>query len=171
MLDFPHTTRRLVWYLLLATLASTSARADLASQFIDPVDGKFDASTYLAENAFGFLPVPVIITEPALDYGLGMTGLFFHEDEESAATRKKAMMESDNAAAHLLPPSVSAVFGAYTGNESWMLAGGHMGFFNGGKIRYQGGMGYGDINLDYYSVGDVELPRPLSLNTKAGSAW
>lgn len=148
-------------------LSATTAQADLSSQFTDPVDGRFDASTYLSENVYGFLPVPVIITEPAVDYGLGMTGLFFHESEEDAAKRKKAMLESDNAAAHLLPPSVSAVFGAYTGNESWMVGGGHMGFFNGGKIRYMGGGGYGDIKLDYYSVGDINLTRPISLNTKA----
>jgi len=148
-------------------MASIPAHADLASQFFDPVDGKFDASTYLSENAFGFLPVPVVITEPAVDYGLGMMGLFFHEDEESAAARKAAMTTSDNAAAHLMPPSVSAVFAAYTGNESWMLAGGHLGFFKQGKIRYMGGGGYGDINLDYYSIGDTDLARPLSLKTRA----
>jgi len=167
MLHTLYSFTRLALGVLLYMLASTAVRADLASQFIDPLDGKFDASTYLAENAFGFLPVPVVITEPAVDYGLGMTGLFFHEDEESAARRKEAMLESDNAAAHLLPPSVSGIFAAYTGNESWVLAGGHMGFFKQGKIRYKGGGGYGDINLDYYSVGDVDLPRPLSLKTKA----
>ena len=153
---------------LCCAAASASVRADFAREFFDPVDGKFDASTYLAENAFGFLPVPVIITEPAVDYGLGMMGLFFHEDEASAEARKEAMLAADNAAAHLLPPSVSAVFGAYTGNESWMLGGGHMGFFKAGKIRYQGGAGYGDINLDYYSVGGTDLNRPISLKTKAG---
>ncbi len=68
------------------------AQADLPEQFFDPVDGRFDASTYLPENAFGFLPVPVIITEPAVEGGLGMTGLFFHESDEDAAVRKEAML-------------------------------------------------------------------------------
>lgn len=164
-----HSHRNATTACLLAggLIFAMTTRADLASQFIDPVDGKFDVSTYLSENAYGFLPIPVIITEPAVDYGLGMTGLFFHESEEDTAARKKAMLESDNAAAHLLPPSVSAVFGAYTGNDSWMVGGGHMGFFNAGKIRYMGGGGYGDIKLDYYNVGDIELTRPVSLNTKA----
>ncbi|MEH6583729.1 MAG: glyceraldehyde-3-phosphate dehydrogenase [Halioglobus sp.] len=147
------------------------AHADLADQFFDPVDGRFDASGYLAENAFGFLPVPVIITEPALDYGLGLTGLFFHEDEESAEQRKEAMLSSENAAAHLMPPSVSAVFGAYTGNDSFMVGGAHMGFFNEGRLRYQGGVFYGDINLEYYSLGGIELDRPLSLSTEAAAIF
>jgi len=171
MPQLPRPHRKATFSLFIALLvvffAPIPARADFASQFLDPVDGKFDVSTYLSENAFGFLPVPVVITEPAVDYGLGMMGLFFHEDEDSAATRKATMMDSDNAAAHLMPPSVSAVFAAYTGNESWILAGGHLGFFKQGKIRYMGGGGYGDINLDYYSIGDTELTRPLSLKTKA----
>lgn len=155
---------------LLVTSAacfSNPAAADLADQFFDPRDGQFDASEYLSENAFGFLPVPVIITEPAVDGGLGLTGLFFHEEEEAAKKRKAAMLESDNAARHLLPPSVSVAFGAYTGNESWLVGGGHMGFFKQGRIRYQGGAGIANINLDYYSIGDVDLGRPISLNTES----
>jgi len=155
--------------LILTLSGIQSAQADFAQQFFDPVDGRFDASTYLAENAFGFLPVPIIITEPALDSGLGMMGLFFHEDEESAEARKQAMLKSDNAAAYLLPPSASVLFGAYTGNDSWLAGAGHMGFFKQGTIRYQVGGGYGDINLDYYSVGETELTRPLSLKTSAGA--
>lgn len=156
--------------LALLSVGSTfvvPAQADLAEQFFDPVDGRFDASTYLSDNAFGFLPIPVIITEPAVDGGVGMTGLFFHESDEDAAVRKDAMLSSGNAAAHLMPPSVSAVFGAYTGNESWVLGAGHMGFFKEGEIRYQGGGGYADFNLDYYSIGNIELSKPFSLNTQS----
>ncbi|ARN74650.1 hypothetical protein [Oceanicoccus sagamiensis] len=155
---------------LLAALAISSlAKADFAKQFFDPVDGKFDVSGFLAENAFGFLPVPVVITEPAVDSGLGVIGLIFHEDEEQAAARKEAMLTSENAARHLLPPSVSAIFGAYTGNDSWLAGAGHLGFYQEGDIRYLIGGGYGDISLDYYSIGDVNLPRPLSINTQASA--
>ena len=38
---------------------------------IDPEDGMLDASDYLA-SASGFLPVPIIITEPAVGYGLAI---------------------------------------------------------------------------------------------------
>lgn len=60
---------------IAATVSSHSVSAQ-ESLFIDPLDGFFDASTFLAENAYGFLPVPVIITDPAVDGGLGMMGLF-----------------------------------------------------------------------------------------------
>ncbi|MEP5569391.1 MAG: glyceraldehyde-3-phosphate dehydrogenase [Halioglobus sp.] len=147
--------------LLLAALQTQ------ASQFTDSFDGKFDMSEYLSENAFGFLPVPIIISEPAVDQGLGLAGLFFHEEESAAAERKKLMEESANPTRHLIPPSVSAVVGAYTGNESYMVAGGHFGFYKEGRIRYEGGIGYGDINLDYYSIGDIDLPVPFALKTEA----
>ena len=154
--------------LLLATLFSTNlAASDFLSQFTDPVDGRFDASTFLAENAFGFLPVPIIITDPAFDGGLGLAGLIFHESKEGAEKRKQAMLSSKNAAKYLLPPSVSAVAYVKTGNDSWTTGGGHMGFFNQGKIKYVGGAGYGDINLDFYGFGSIELNKPIELKTKA----
>lgn len=138
-----------------------------ASEFRDPVDGKFDVSEYLAENAFGFLPVPIVITEPAVDSGLGGFGLIFHESEEAAQKRKELMLSEEGSASSLLPPNVSAIGGVVTGNESWFVGGGHMGFFKQGRIRYLGGGGYGDVDLDFYSVGNTELRRPISINTEA----
>ena len=92
----------------LLFLASVSVSQVVnANQFFDPLNGNFDASQYLSENAYGFLPVPIIITDPALGGGLGMTGIFFHETEEEKNTRLEAMKSSENAAANLLPPSVS----------------------------------------------------------------
>ena len=75
-----------------------------------------------------FLPVPVVITEPAVEGGLGLMGLFFHEDEEAVARRKKGM-QGDNAAKYLIPPSVSAVGFAYMGNDSYAARLGHLGSF------------------------------------------
>ena len=145
---------------------ATSANASvLPEQFIDSLDGNFDASQYLTKSAYGFLPVPVVITEPAVEGGLGLMGLFFHEDEEAVARRKKGM-QGDNAAKYLIPPSVSAVGVAYTGNGSYAAGLGPLGFFNDGKIRYSGGFVYSDIDLDYYNLGDVTLAKPLSIDTK-----
>lgn len=152
------------------SIALLSSSAFAASGiFTDKLDGNFDASRYLSENAYGFLPVPIIITDPAVDGGLGMMGLFFHESEEEQAARLKTMQdESNDKASHsLMPPSISAAFGAYTGNDSYFIGGGHLGFFNKGSIRYMGGGGYGDININFYGFGDVTLPIPLAINTQA----
>ncbi len=132
------------------------------------LDGRFDVSQYLSENAYGFLPVPIIITDPAVDGGLGVAGLLFHESEEQKNKRLEAMQSADsNAARYLVPPSISVVAGAGTGNESWFGGLGHMGFFDQGRIRYKGGIGHGDINLAFFGSGRVSLNRPVELNTLA----
>ncbi|TWX64835.1 BamA/TamA family outer membrane protein [Colwellia demingiae] len=159
--------KKIVALILLPLLSSSAFAA--SGIFTDKLDGNLDASRYLSENAYGFLPVPIIITDPAVDGGLGMMGLFFHESEEEQAARLKTMQdESNDKASHsLMPPSISAAFGAYTGNDSYFIGGGHLGFFNKGSIRYMGGGGYGDINLNFYGFGDLALPSPLKINTQA----
>ena len=154
---------------LSIALWGSAASAQKTSLF-DPLDGQLDMSQYLSENAYGFLPVPIIITDPAVGGGLGAVGLFFHEKDDSREQRLKAMRSAEqNASRYLLPPSVSALAVAVTGNNSWFAGGGHMGFFKEGDIRYTVGGGYGDVNLDFYGVGDVELNRPLEIKTNAGA--
>jgi len=138
-----------------------------ASQLFDAFDGQLDASQYLSENAYGFLPVPIIITDPAVGGGLGLSGLFFHETEEDRKKRLQSMQNAVNAAQHLMPPSMSVAVGAYTGNDSYFAGGGHMGFFNQGNIRYIGGGGYGNLNIDFFGFGDIALKKPIQINTQA----
>jgi len=155
--------------LIALAATATAAAQSFREQFRDPLDGRFDASTFLADNAYGFLPVPIIITDPAVDGGVGAVGLFFHETEEQKEQRLEALRESeDGGSQFLLTPSISAVAGAYTGNDSWFLGGGHMGFFKQGNIRYMGGGGFGNVNLDFFGAGDIEFTRPIELNTQAG---
>ncbi len=45
-------------------------------RFTDPEDGQLDMSDFLLKHK-GALPVPVVITEPAIGYGLGLGLLFF----------------------------------------------------------------------------------------------
>ena len=52
------------------------------SRFRDPDDGQFDVSSFL-EKPRGFLPVPVVITEPAVGYGGGMVGMFLRPREKA----------------------------------------------------------------------------------------
>ena len=56
--------------LALSSLILVSTTTHAVS-FIDEIDGQLDMGEYLAENAYGFLPVPILITEPAVGYGGG----------------------------------------------------------------------------------------------------
>ncbi len=159
---------KIIFPAIVILLAGQTAAADgFWSQFKDPDDGRLDASGFLADNAYGFLPMPIIITDPAVDGGLGAVGLFFHETDEQKEKRLDALKNSDDGSKYLLTPSVSAIAGAVTGNDSWFAGGGHMGFFKQGRIRYMGGGGYGDVNLDFFGFGEIEMIRPIELNTKA----
>jgi hypothetical protein len=85
----------------------------------------------------GFLPVPVIITEPAIGYGGGLAGVYFHD---KLGAQKGT------------PPSVSAIVGAATENGTWFVGGGHMGIWAQDNIRYTGGLGAGLVKMDYYGL-------------------
>src|SRR5215211_3053741 len=61
--------RSLAMALLLTVLTSHIATAQKrVGTFTDPDDGRVDLSDYLLTRK-GFLPVPIIVTEPALGYG------------------------------------------------------------------------------------------------------
>ncbi len=117
--------------------------------FFDNEDGSLDTSKYLKGG--GILPVPIIITEPTVDNGLGVAGLYFHDPHST-----KLPWEDDGApssGAHLEeepPPGISGIAGAVTGNESWAVAGFHEGnWFNDG-LRVRGVAGHASLNLAFY---------------------
>jgi hypothetical protein len=119
------------------------------SKFKDPEDGKFDVSQFLLDNLVGFMPVPIIITEPAVDNGLGIAGVFFHK-----AKADQMQPSADN----LILPNISVLAAAYTGNDSWLVGGGH--FRNWAKDHYRYNImgGYANVNLDWYGSGNFPLP-------------
>ncbi|TNV14049.1 glyceraldehyde-3-phosphate dehydrogenase [Buttiauxella sp. B2] len=100
-------------------------------------------SDYLREKRYGFLPIPVVITEPAIGYGGGLFGLFLHDQDEQQPSNGR-----------LIPPAITAFGGGATQNGTWFVGGGHRHTWNNDSIRYQIALGYADINLDIYS-GDI----------------
>ena len=109
------------------------------ANMIDPDDGKFDISQYLA-GATGFLPVPIVITEPAVGFGLGAAIAYFHPQKHPDA-------EIDG---HRAPPSISVVLGAKTENGTYAYGVGHMGVWKGDHIRYTGALARMNVNMAFY---------------------
>jgi len=107
------------------------------SQFKDTLDNSFDMSQWLS-NAYGFMPVVSIITEPAIGPGVGVGLGFLRRDKSQVGS---VMTQ---------PPSIAGVFGLYTANDTWGVGGGYMGFWRHDSIRYRGGLGYVSVNLKYY---------------------
>ena len=140
---------------LALTLVSGAANANaFLEQLKDPADGWLDGSRFLLDNKLSFLPVPIIITEPALEGGIGAAGVFFHKRPEDE-TRDSDEFER---------PSLSAVAAAYTGNDSWLVGGGHLGIWRQDTIQYTGGGGVASINLKYYGSELIPIDRGLDFN-------
>lgn len=142
-------TRAFVGACMLA--ASAYASAGALDRFIDPVDGMFDASSWLLDRK-GFLPVPIVITEPAVGYGAGAALLFFRERLGDAAVRAAET-------GHKTPPDVFGVGAFATENGTKGAAAGGQWTFRDDRYRYRGGVGDFTIKLDFYGVGD-RLPIP-----------
>jgi len=103
---------------------------------ISPQDGTFDVSAFLSSK-YGFMPVPVIVTEPAVGYGGGLNVLFLHDSLASSLERKS-------------PPSISGVVVAGTENGTRFGGAYHLGFWKEDTIRTATAAGAMDINMNFY---------------------
>jgi len=131
--------------LVMLMLCSPAAFSGwFADNLIDPEDGMLDASDYLA-SAHGFLPVPIIITEPAVGFGLGAAIAYFHPPKEIDRDKHP----------HTGPPSISVGFGAKTENGTYLYGGGHFGVWKSDHIRYLGALAKMNVNLTFYPEGPL----------------
>jgi hypothetical protein len=120
------------------------------SMLKDTLDGKLDFSRFLIEDPKGFIPVPFIITEPALGgFGLAIVPMFLKQKKRPPGF------------SGYIPPDITAGFAMYTANNSWMLGGIRIGSIPAKGIKYRAGIGAGDLNLSFYrdikNVGEKEF--------------
>jgi hypothetical protein len=128
---------------------------------VDPDDGWLDGSRFLLEYPYSVLPVPIIITEPAVGNGLGVAAVHFHDAGED--TPENGL----DSRGRTIPRSVSAVALGATDNDTKFIGGGHFGHYKQDSIRYEGIVGYADVFLDFY--GSIENPNDdgFSFNSEA----
>ena len=119
----------------LATQADPEAQE--SSRFFQ--DGQLDLSSFL-EHPRGFLPIPIVITEPAVGYGLGGAGMFVRPREEAGEEGWSR-------------PDISAVGGFATENGTRGAFAGDASRWMDGRLRTLFGGGGGRINLDFYGLG------------------
>ena len=122
--------------------------------FKDPEDGAFDISYYMY-NLHGFLPVPTLITEPAVGYGGALAGAFFFEKKNKDSTKFQM-------------PDIAGIAVGYTQNNTWFAGAGYLGFWKDDRVRYRGVMGYADVKLKYYGEGGGYLSKnPVKFRIRA----
>jgi hypothetical protein len=126
----------------------------------DPLDGQFDMSEAIIE-AGAFVPVPILITEPALGgFGGGLVPVFLE---------KKPLREIDGEAV-LDRPDITAAMGAYTANGTWFVGGARVANIPKWGLHYMVGGGYGDVNLDFYETLPSGQDKAFAFNATVGGA-
>ena len=142
-----------------ATTNAPVEKRSMKEMMTDSKDGKLDLSEWLG-TAKGVLPMPIVITEPAVGAGLGLSLMFFHGSiqERMEAAKKK---NPDGTAKRLAPPSISGLAGFGTENGTWGAGAFHMGIWKDDTIRYVGALGYASVNYDLY--GPLNRPTPVTV--------
>jgi outer membrane protein assembly factor BamA len=122
-------------------------------------DGWFDVSDFLDEK-YGFLPLLVPITEPAVGYGAA-GGLAFIDQPlgQSIAGHTR--------------PDVTFVGGLATENDTWGALAGDVRYWLDGRLQTLVGVIYSSVNLDFFGIGEDEAladePLRYNLEPKGGT--
>jgi len=131
--------------------------ADKPSRFRSAEDGWFDVSGFLDE-AYGFLPIVMPITEPAVGFG---------------AVAALAFLDKPNpeAGAGFGRPNITMVGGLGTDNGSRGLIAGDIRYWLDDRVQTLIGGIKSTINLDYYGSGEAGFrnkhPRTYALDVEA----
>jgi Omp85 superfamily domain len=128
--------------------APVHSRRSFHDLLFDEADGQFDLSNFLLRG--GFVPVPIIITEPAVEGGLGLIAQFvsYPDGNPQLATRR-------------------TIGGAYTGNGSYGYGFSQSGHAFDNRLRYSFGIGRGQINIATYP-GGLDIPLDYTSSYKYG---
>jgi len=128
---------------------TATAQPEKSSRFRDPKDGQIDLSAFLAKPR-AFLPIPLIVTEPAVGFGGGLAGMFVRP-------RKQAGAEG------YARPNMSLIGGIATENGTWAAFAGDSSRWYEDRVQTLAAGGGGRVNLDFYGLGDAaaSLDQPV----------
>jgi hypothetical protein len=141
------------------TAATTpTVEADGAHRFRDPQDEQIDLSRFLA-NAHGFLPTPIVVTEPAVGYGGGAIGMFLRPRSQAGEQGWAR-------------PNISAIGALATENGTQAAFAADASRWRDGHLETLAGGGAGHVNLDFYGLGrDDDAQEPVRYSLDFGLAF
>lgn len=128
------------------------------SKIFSPEDGWLDVSGFLDE-AYGFVPLVIPITEPAVGYGAAGALVFIDKAKEKGATEYAR-------------PNISFVGGMRTENGTRGAFAGDLRHWLDDRLQTLVGLVEASVNLDFYGIGaDRALrERPLAYNLEPRGA-
>ncbi|MCF7752154.1 outer membrane protein assembly factor [Bacillus subtilis subsp. subtilis] len=116
----------------------------------DPEDGHLDLSRWLLDHR-GFLPVPIVITDPAVGNGGGVALAFFHRPHTAAVAA------ADGGTPKMAVPDIYGGGAMRTENGSNAYAVAASLHFDEDRWRYRGGVSKASFNLGFHTPG-TRLP-------------
>jgi len=133
-----------------APAAAAAEASPSVSKFRDPEGGQIDLSRFIATPR-RFMPIPLVVTEPAAGYGGGLAAMFVRP-------RKAAGSEG------FARPNMSIVAGIATENGTWTAFAGDSSHWFDDRVQSLAAGGTGEIHLDFYGLGDASesLDEPVS---------
>jgi len=152
--------------LLFVSIACFAQKKKIS--FKDSLDQAFDLSDYII-NANGFVPMPIIITEPALGgFGFVLAPIFIKKRPPYLDSVKGKLIRTPVA------PDLTGGLAAYTVNKTWIVGGFRSGTWIKQRIKYTIGGMYANVNMSFYrnvpQLGEKEFPfnfRTLPISLKA----
>ena len=121
------------------------------SRFRSDQDGWLDMSGFL-DKSFGFIPLVIPITEPAIGYGAAAALAFID----------KPLAKRDGFGR----PNITAIGGMATENGTRGVMAGNLHHWMDDRLQTLVGVALASVNLDYYGIGDNALLErdPLGFN-------
>jgi hypothetical protein len=131
---------------------TAEALKDGHSKLFSREDGWLDVSEFV-DQAYGFIPLVVPVTEPAVGYGAA-GGLAFIDKPPGEA------------AAGYGRPNITVVAGLATENDTWAIAAADLRHWMNDRVQSLVGAIHASVNLDFYGIGDdAQLKdHPLTYN-------
>lgn len=156
----PTVTRRCGWLMcrLLVGVTVSLQAIPMVSADDDP-DGAQAGSPKLR-----ILPVPIFLTEPAIGRGLGVSLVLIHPRRETETVLTRVDVPDTGVElsdGQLEPPDVTAVFGAYTEDDTWVAGVVHAASWRADRLRYVGALMATNVNATVYL-----LDRPVGFNSR-----
>lgn len=125
----------------------------MPSRVYDTEDGWFDLSEFL-DTTYGFVPVVMPITEPAVGYG-AVGALVFIDRKVSGEGQP------------YVRPNIAAVGGLGTENGTRGLFAVHLGTWMDGRFRTLAAVADMDVNLDFFGLGGDRVPNGVGYSVSA----
>ena len=104
-----------------------------------------------------FIPIPIIITEPAVGYGLGAAVGYFHKNkhhEDAGGEKISPVLTAETTAEagkrQKVPPTISGIAAAYTESGTYAIGFAHSASWKKDRMRYVGAIGYAHVVTTFY---------------------